>query len=158
MAFQGVSLRYRPDTPSVLNRVTFTAEGETGGPSPLQRMSEPSPNDVRGSSTPPHLHTSTPPHLHTSTPPHLLTSTPYTFTPPHLPPGLSPTHPPLPLGLSLTHRPLLPPAGAKLGVVGRSGAGKSSLLAALFRTVEPHEGRLVVDGVDVLGLPLQLLR
>ena len=64
-----------------------------------------------------------------------------------------------------THRPLslsalsLPfPAGAKLGVVGRSGAGKSSLLAALFRTVEPEGGRLVIDGVDVLGLPLQLLR
>jgi ABC-type branched-subunit amino acid transport system ATPase component len=42
--------------------------------------------------------------------------------------------------------------------VGRSGAGKSSLLAALFRTVEPEGGRLVIDGVDVLGLPLQLLR
>jgi hypothetical protein len=28
VAFEGVTLRYRPDTPAVLNRVTFTAEGE----------------------------------------------------------------------------------------------------------------------------------
>ena len=49
-------------------------------------------------------------------------------------------------------------AGCKLGVVGRSGAGKSSLLAALFRTVEPYEGQLFIDGIDVLTLPLHTLR
>ena len=49
-------------------------------------------------------------------------------------------------------------AGSKVGICGRSGAGKSSLLAALFRTVEPYEGHLWIDGIDVLTLPLQLLR
>ena len=49
-------------------------------------------------------------------------------------------------------------AGTKVGICGRSGAGKSSLLAALFRTVEPYEGHLWIDGVDVLLLPLQVLR
>jgi ABC-type multidrug transport system fused ATPase/permease subunit len=49
-------------------------------------------------------------------------------------------------------------AGTKVGICGRSGAGKSSLLAALFRTVEPFKGHLWIDGIDVLTLPLQLLR
>jgi ABC-type multidrug transport system fused ATPase/permease subunit len=31
-------------------------------------------------------------------------------------------------------------------------------LAALFRTVEPCSGRLLIDGIDVLTLPLKLLR
>lgn len=46
----------------------------------------------------------------------------------------------------------------KVGVVGRSGAGKSSLLTALFRTVEPSAGRLFIDGVDVLQVGLGELR
>ena len=50
------------------------------------------------------------------------------------------------------------PGKTKLGVVGRTGAGKSSLVAALFRLVEPVSGELLIDGVDVLGLPLHELR
>ena len=50
------------------------------------------------------------------------------------------------------------PGRTKLGVVGRTGAGKSSLIAALFRIVEPSGGQLLIDGVDVLGLSLHSLR
>ncbi|KAI8617356.1 P-loop containing nucleoside triphosphate hydrolase protein [Chytriomyces sp. MP71] len=71
--------------------------------------------------------------------------------------------------LSIKYRPELQPvlhnltftipAGTKLGVVGRTGAGKSSIIAALFRLVEFMEGGTVeIDGVDVSGLELNDLR
>ena len=46
--------------------------------------------------------------------------------------------------LSLTVR-----AGEKVGLVGRTGAGKSSILVALFRVAELREGSIAVDGVDI---------
>jgi phosphonate transport system ATP-binding protein len=42
--------------------------------------------------------------------------------------------------------------GAFVGVIGRSGAGKSTLLRMINRLVEPTAGRIVADGVDVVGL------
>lgn len=49
-------------------------------------------------------------------------------------------------------------AGEKLAVCGRTGSGKSSLLACLFRLVAWEEGSIVVDGAPLDRVPLQRLR
>ncbi|GMH31056.1 hypothetical protein Nepgr_032899 [Nepenthes gracilis] len=68
----------------------------------------------------------------------------------------------------LRYRPELPPVlhqvsftvppSEKVGIVGRTGAGKSSMLNALFRIVELEKGRILIDDYDIAKFGLTDLR
>ena len=67
--------------------------------------------------------------------------------------------------VELKYRPELPlvlkgltfdvQAGEKVGIIGRTGAGKSSLVQAIYRTVELSGGNIHVDGVNLRNLGLR---
>lgn len=48
--------------------------------------------------------------------------------------------------------------GEKVGICGRTGCGKTTLMMALYRIMELSSGRLLIDGVDVATLGLADLR
>lgn len=67
--------------------------------------------------------------------------------------GYSPDLPPVLDGLSFTME-----KNQRMGVVGRTGAGKSSLALALFRFLEARRGHIHIDGVDASKVKLHDLR
>ncbi|KAM0027946.1 putative ABC-type xenobiotic transporter [Helianthus debilis subsp. tardiflorus] len=87
----------------------------------------------------------------------------------NLPPANWPTHGSLELrNLQVRYRPNTPlvlkgislniQGGQKIGVVGRTGGGKSTLIQVLFRLVEPAGGSIIIDGIDISTLGLHDLR
>lgn len=67
--------------------------------------------------------------------------------------GYAPELPPVLKGLSFDVA-----SNQRVGVVGRTGAGKSSLTLALFRLLEAREGSIVIDGIDISKIMLHDLR
>jgi len=49
-------------------------------------------------------------------------------------------------------------SGEKVGIVGRTGAGKSSLTLSLFRIIESCGGKILIDDIDVTKIGLHTLR
>lgn len=49
-------------------------------------------------------------------------------------------------------------SGENVGIVGRTGSGKSTLTLGLFRLLAKHTGKILIDGRDIAELPLHEVR
>ncbi|MCX7984727.1 MAG: ABC transporter ATP-binding protein/permease [Bacteroidetes bacterium] len=50
------------------------------------------------------------------------------------------------------------PAGSTFAIVGRTGAGKTTLINLIPRIYDPTEGEIFIDGIPIVTIPLQILR
>ncbi|KAJ3726629.1 P-loop containing nucleoside triphosphate hydrolase protein [Lentinula raphanica] len=64
-----------------------------------------------------------------------------------------PELPPVLKGISMDVR-----GGEKIGIAGQTGAGKSSLMSAIYRLIELDSGAISIDGVDIANVGLSDLR
>ena len=48
--------------------------------------------------------------------------------------------------------------GEKIGIVGRTGAGKSTICLSLSRIIEIMDGEILIDNVNILDVEMQFLR
>ncbi|XP_046557174.1 ATP-binding cassette sub-family C member 3-like [Haliotis rubra] len=62
------------------------------------------------------------------------------------------------LQLALQDINLLVKPGEKVGVVGRTGAGKSSMMLSLFRLIDPVEGAIIIDDINIADVRLSEVR
>lgn len=163
VVFEEVEMRYRPELPLVLKGVSLNINGGSKVLTtlhhrpprrPLHPPIEP-PLDLTRLRT---RDTACSP-IATSPPPPSSTRLPSTTL---LPPALtaSVTHTPLPLPYLPLPHPTLTAflAFLQAALVGRTGAGKSSVSLVLARLCEPIRGRVLLDGVDVSSVGLPLLR
>jgi glucan exporter ATP-binding protein len=61
-------------------------------------------------------------------------------------------------GPAVRHLDFRVPAGAKIALVGPTGAGKSTAASLLYRAHDPTSGRITIDGIDIRSVRLSSLR
>jgi ATP-binding cassette subfamily B protein len=59
---------------------------------------------------------------------------------------------------ALRHINLKIPCGSTLAIVGHTGSGKSTLVNLIPRLLDPTEGKILIDGIDLKRIPLEVLR
>ncbi|WP_338637480.1 ABC transporter transmembrane domain-containing protein [Spirobacillus cienkowskii] len=62
------------------------------------------------------------------------------------------------LPMILNHLSIKFHAGKKTGIIGKTGAGKSSIFQAFYRMLFVHSGKIIIDNIDIHEIPLEVSR